>query len=163
MAQKHSLPDLPYDYGDLAPVIDAEIMTLHHSKHHNTYVAKLNEALEKYSDAEGKGDVAAMIALQSAINFNGGGHVNHSIFWTNLAPPSKGGGVAPEGPLAGAMTKDFGSVQAFMEMFNAFWAGHVADLEPTAGYYVDGRRFFSEISSAARQMGVSENLLYRSR
>ena len=74
------LPDLDYDYGALEPVITGEIMQLHHSKHHNTYVTNFNVAMEKYSEAEIKGDYATMISLQGAIKFNGGGHVNHSIF-----------------------------------------------------------------------------------
>src|SRR5258705_13663700 len=97
MALKFELPPLPYDFNALEPVISAEIMQLHYSKHHQAYVNNLNAALEKYRDAEAKGDLAAMIAQQQAIKFNGGGHVNHSIFWTNLAPPSKGGGAAPTG------------------------------------------------------------------
>uniref|UniRef100_A0AAV3A6W1 Superoxide dismutase [Mn], mitochondrial n=1 Tax=Pyxicephalus adspersus TaxID=30357 RepID=A0AAV3A6W1_PYXAD len=88
--QKHTLPDLPYDFGALQPHISAEIMQLHHSKHHATYVNNLNIAEEKYSEALAKGDVTAQIALQPALKFNGGGHVNHSIFWTNLSP--NGGG-----------------------------------------------------------------------
>ena len=68
-----SLPDLPYDYSALEPVISAEIMKLHHGKHHNTYITTLNQSYEKYADAEAKGDVAKMIELQQAIKFNGGG------------------------------------------------------------------------------------------
>ena len=68
-----SLPDLPYDYSALEPVISAEIMKLHHSKHHNTYITTLNQSYEKYADAEAKGDVAKMIELQQLIKFNGGG------------------------------------------------------------------------------------------
>ncbi|KAK2171270.1 hypothetical protein NP493_1085g00000 [Ridgeia piscesae] len=86
---KHTLPDMPYDYGALEPYISAEIMQLHHSKHHQAYVNNLNIAEEKLAEAEAKGDVSAMIALQPALRFNGGGHINHSIFWQNL---SKDGG-----------------------------------------------------------------------
>ena len=68
-----TLPDLPYDYSALEPVISAEIMKLHHGKHHNTYITTLNQSYEKYADAEAKGDVAKMIELQQAIKFNGGG------------------------------------------------------------------------------------------
>ena len=68
-----ALPDLPYDYGALAPVIAPEIMQLHHGKHHAAYVANLNAALEKEAAASARGDVAALIALQPAIKFNGGG------------------------------------------------------------------------------------------
>lgn len=115
----YRLPDLPYDFSALEPVISAEIMQLHYSKHHNAYVTNLNAALEKYRDAEVKGDIAAMIALQQAIKFNGGGHVNHSIFWTNLAPAGKGGGEAPSGDLAAAIQSDFCSVEQFIEKLSA--------------------------------------------
>lgn len=83
---KHSLPDLPYDYKALEPIICAEIMELHHSKHHATYVNNLNVAEEKMREAVAKGDVNTQIALGPAIKFNGGGHLNHSIFWCNLSP-----------------------------------------------------------------------------
>jgi len=115
----YKLPELPYDFSALEPVISGEIMQLHYSKHHNAYVTNLNVALEKYKEAEAKGDVAAMIALQQAIKFNGGGHVNHSIFWTNLAPIAGGGGGAPSGDLAKALIEQFGSVDSFIEKFSA--------------------------------------------
>lgn len=115
---KFTLPNLPYDYSALEPVISAEIMQLHHQKHHNTYVTKLNAALEKYEQAQTTEDLSAMIALQPAIRFNGGGHINHSIFWTNLAPKSSGGGEPPTGDLADALNARWGSLDAFIENFN---------------------------------------------
>lgn len=115
----YKLPDLSYDFSALEPVISGEIMQLHYSKHHAGYVTNLNAALEKYYDAESKGDIASMIGLQQAIRFNGGGHVNHSIFWTNLAPVSHGGGGAPAGELQAALVKEFGSVESFLEKFSA--------------------------------------------
>jgi hypothetical protein len=105
------LPDLPYDFGALEPFISADIMALHHGKHHNAYVTNLKAALEQYAEAELKGDVAKMIALQGAIRFNGGGHINHSIFWTNLAPSKQGGGGEPEGALKKYIDKSFGSFE----------------------------------------------------
>ena len=81
------LPSLPYSYGDLEPVISGEIMELHHSKHHNAYVTNYNLALEKLQEAEKKGDIEGIIQAQQAIKFNGGGHINHSIFWENLTNP----------------------------------------------------------------------------
>jgi Fe-Mn family superoxide dismutase len=75
------------------------------------YITNLNIALEKQDAAEAKGDVAGLISLQGALKFNGGGHVNHSIFWTNLAPASKGGGGEPEGELATYINKSFGSFE----------------------------------------------------
>jgi len=118
MAEKttYQLPDLPYDYNALEPVISAEIMELHYSKHHKAYVTNLNAALEKYDEAESKKDVSQMIALQSAIKFNGGGHINHSIFWTILGPESQGG--EPGGDLAKAIDQAFGSFANFQEQFN---------------------------------------------
>jgi Fe-Mn family superoxide dismutase len=114
----YKLPPLPYDFGALEPVISAEIMNLHYTKHHQAYVNNLNKALEQYAEAEQKNDLAAMIALQSAIKFNGGGHVNHSIFWTNLAPKDQGGGNPPEGELAAAINKNFGSLQNLMDQMS---------------------------------------------
>lgn len=114
----YQLPQLPYDFNALEPVISAEIMELHYSKHHKGYVTNLNTALEKYHEAETQNNVADMIALQSAIKFNGGGHINHSLFWTCLAPAGKGGGGTPGGDLAAAIDKDFGSFDAFKEKFN---------------------------------------------
>jgi Fe-Mn family superoxide dismutase len=115
----YKLPELPYSFEALEPVISKEIMELHYKKHHQGYVANLNAALEKYHEAESKNDVAQMVALQAAIRFNGGGHINHSIFWTILAPISEGGGGMPKGELAAMIHRDFGSFEAFKEKFNA--------------------------------------------
>lgn len=112
---KYTLPDLDYDYSALEPHISAEIMELHHKKHHNTYVTKLNEALEKYAEAQSKGDMGTMISLQAAIKFNGGGHLNHSIFWKNLSP---NGGGAPSGALAKAIDHKFGSFEKMKEILS---------------------------------------------
>lgn len=112
----YQLPDLPYDYNALEPVISAEIMELHYSKHHKGYVTNLNTAIEKYHEAESKNDVAAMIALQAAIKFNGGGHINHSIFWTILGP--KTAHASPKGDLLKMIVRDFGSFDVFKEKFN---------------------------------------------
>jgi Fe-Mn family superoxide dismutase len=111
-----TLPDLPYDYNALEPVISAEIMELHHKKHHQTYVNTFNTLAEQLSDAEGKSDVAKMIALQGGIKFNGGGHVNHSIFWKNLTPPKDF--EPPSGELAKAIEAEFGSVDNLISKFN---------------------------------------------
>lgn len=110
---KATLPDLMYDYNALEPVISAEIMQLHHSKHHNAYVTNFNVAAEKAAEAASKNDISAAIALQPALRFNGGGHINHSIFWQNLAPVAKCG--EPTSELAGAIQRDFGSMDAMKE------------------------------------------------
>lgn len=78
-----TLPDLPYDYNALAPVIIPEIMELHHKKHHQAYITNLNKALEQYAEAENKNDVASMINLQPAIKFNGGGGYIYSACLIN--------------------------------------------------------------------------------
>ncbi len=119
MSQTYTLPDLPYDLGDLEPVISAEIMDLHYNKHHKTYINNLNSLLEQQEEAYSKDDVSKAIALQSGINFNGGGFINHSIFWTNLAPKGKGGGEIPTGPLADAIANDFGSLDKLKEKMTA--------------------------------------------
>jgi superoxide dismutase, Fe-Mn family len=118
----YQLPELPYDFAALEPYISAEIMELHYKKHHQAYVNNLNAALEKYHAAEAKQDLQTMIALEQAIKFNGGGHINHSIFWTNLAPHGKGG-EAPHGALADAIKKDFGSQDSFVEKMTAAAGG----------------------------------------
>ncbi|KAL1921207.1 uncharacterized protein VTP21DRAFT_10923 [Calcarisporiella thermophila] len=115
---KVTLPDLPYDYAELQPYISAEIMELHHSKHHAAYVAGYNTAAEKLEAAVANQDVLAQISLQSALKFNGGGHTNHSLFWKNLAPPKKGGGEPPKGALLTAIQEQFGSLDAFISQFN---------------------------------------------
>jgi Fe-Mn family superoxide dismutase len=100
-------------------VISAEIMTLHYTKHHQGYVNNLNKALEQYADLEAKQKLQEMCALLPAIRFNGGGHINHSIFWTNLLPEKKGGGVIQNGKLKDQIVKDFGSFEAFVELMSA--------------------------------------------
>ncbi|KAJ2556753.1 Superoxide dismutase [Mn], mitochondrial [Coemansia sp. RSA 1933] len=120
---KHTVPDLDYDYNELEPVISAKIMKLHHDKHHATYVANLNVAIEKLHEAQAKNDVAAQVALQPAINFNGGGHVNHSIFWKNLIGEKNGGGQLDAGALQLAIEKQYGSLGALTTAVNAKTAG----------------------------------------
>lgn len=115
----YKLPDLPYDFSALEPAISAEIMQLHYSKHHQAYVNNLNTALEKYAHAEKEQNVAEMVALQQAIRFNGGGHVNHSIFWTNLAPTNKGGGQPPTGAILSMIERDFGGLEHIVEKLSA--------------------------------------------
>ncbi|MFH4979847.1 hypothetical protein AB6A40_006556 [Gnathostoma spinigerum] len=112
---KHTLPDLPYDYNALEPIISADIMKVHHSKHHQTYVNNLNIAEEKTAEAMAKGDMKKVVSLSSALTFNAGGHINHSIFWTNLA---KDGG-EPSAELMTAIKRDFGSLQKMKDRMNA--------------------------------------------
>ena len=119
MTQQYKLPDLSYDFQALEPVISAEIMMLHYTKHHATYVTNLNKALEQLAVAEEKHDLPTQIALQSAIKFNGGGHLNHSIFWENLIPIKEKTIDGPEGDLLKAITSSFGSTEKFIELLSA--------------------------------------------
>jgi Fe-Mn family superoxide dismutase len=112
----YTLPELPYDYAALQPSISARIMELHHSKHHQTYVAGLNTTLEQLADARAKGEFGALGGLEKSLAFNLGGHVNHTAFWTNLSPD---GGGKPEGELAAALDDAFGSFDAFRAHFQA--------------------------------------------
>jgi len=106
---KATLPDLPYDYAALEPHISAEIMELHHSKHHQTYINNFNNLTEQIGELTEKGDHAAIEKLQPAFNFNEGGYINHCIFWENMSP--NGGGELAEGDLRSQIIKDFGSVE----------------------------------------------------
>ncbi|KKY18550.1 putative mn superoxide dismutase [Phaeomoniella chlamydospora] len=120
---KATLPDLSYDYGALEPAVSGKIMELHHKMHHNTYVNSYNDATEKLAAAEAKDDIAAKIALQPLINFHGGGHVNHTLFWENLAPKNAGGGEPPSGALGKVIEETYGSLEDFKGKFNTALAG----------------------------------------
>ena len=112
----YTLPDLPYDYAALEPAISGEIMELHHSKHHKTYVDGANTALEKMAEAREKGDFAAITMLSKNLAFHLGGHTNHSVFWTNMSPD---GGDRPEGEVAAGIEEFFGSFEGFQGQFEA--------------------------------------------
>ncbi|CAL8075744.1 unnamed protein product [Calicophoron daubneyi] len=113
---KHTVPDLPYDYKALEPVMSAEILRVHHDKHHTTYVNNLNIAEEQMAEAIAAKDVVKAISLQSSLRFNAGGHLNHSMFWQNLSP---NGGGKPSGRLANAINADFGSFEEFKTRLTA--------------------------------------------
>jgi len=111
------LPALPYDFNALEPHIDAKTMEIHHGKHHNAYVTNLNGAVEG-TDLANKSleDIMKSISSASpAVRNNGGGHYNHSLFWTVLSP---NGGGAPTGDLAKAIDAKFGSLDKLKEEFN---------------------------------------------
>jgi len=134
-----TLPPLPYDYSALEPHIDARTMEIHHTKHHQAYVTNLNAALDKAPELQGKslddlmrGIATVPEAVRTAVRNNGGGHWNHSMFWTIMAP--KAGG-EPGGALGSAITKTFGDFAKLREQLNAAglarfgsgWAWLVAD------------------------------------
>ena len=116
------LPALEYDFDALEPVIDAKTMELHHDKHHQAYVTKLNEAVEKHKELQNKTLSELLGSLdsvpedvRSAVRNNGGGHANHSMFWTLM---KAGGGSKPSGDLATAIDSAFGSFDDFKTKFN---------------------------------------------
>ena len=112
----YALPDLAYDYGALAPYISGEIMELHHSKHHQTYVKGANTAIEQMAEARDKNQLGTVNLLAKNLAFNLAGHVNHTVFWPNMSPD---GGDKPDGELAAAIGQDFGSFDAFRAHFTA--------------------------------------------
>lgn len=118
----HTLPDLPYAYDALEPHIDAATMELHHSKHHQTYVDKLNAALEgtEFVDTPIEELLQQLDKLpeakRTAVRNNGGGHYNHSLFWQWMSPD---GGGAPSGELANQINARFGDFEKFKELFAA--------------------------------------------
>lgn len=118
----HTLPALPYDFAALEPHIDAQTMQIHHDKHHNAYVTNLNAALEGHKDLAGKSaeDLIRNLGvipegIRTAVRNNGGGHVNHTMFW-EIMGPGKGG--APTGAIADAIKGSFGSFDTFKEQMN---------------------------------------------
>ena len=119
----YELPALPYDYDALEPHIDAQTMEIHHTKHHQTYITKLNGALEGYPGLASKSvdDLIADLAslpdnIRGAVRNNGGGHSNHTMFWQVMG--AHGGG-APSGNVANAIDAAFGTFDAFKEKFSA--------------------------------------------
>src|SRR5262249_37075662 len=152
----YEVPPLPYAYNALEPHIDEQTMHLHHDKHHAAYVAKLNGAVEKYPDLAKKSAeelIRNLSALpedvRGVIRNNGGGHVNHSMFWQIMGP--KGGG--PSGAIADAI-KTFGSFDAFKEKFeaagvNQFGSGWAWLVKTKAGAF--------EIKSTANQDNPMSN------
>ncbi|HEY2434500.1 MAG TPA: superoxide dismutase [Vicinamibacterales bacterium] len=118
----HSLPPLPYDYNALEPHIDEQTMRIHHDKHHAAYVNNLNAALEKHPELQNKSidDLIKGINtvpedIRTAVRNNGGGHINHTMFWEIMGP---GGGGAPSGAVAEAITSTFGDFEKFKTQIN---------------------------------------------
>ena len=118
----HEVPPLPYDYSALEPTIDSQTMHLHHDKHHLAYVTNLNAALEKAPELQGKSPEELLRnlnsvpdAIRTAVRNNGGGHVNHTMFWKIMGPNAGGD---PTGEIADAINSTFGSFATFKEKFN---------------------------------------------
>jgi Fe-Mn family superoxide dismutase len=146
----YQVPPLPYDYDALEPHIDAQTMTLHHDKHHQAYVDKANDALAGGPfDGKPIEEVIANLGdvpedKRAAVRNNGGGHLNHSLFWESMSP---NGGGAPDGDLGSAIDAAFGSFDAFKEQFEA--AGVARFGSGWAWLVVDGGTL--KITSTANQ------------
>jgi len=137
----YTLPDLPYGYEDLGKYISGEIMQLHHDKHHQAYVDKLNKAIET-APALKERSLESLLAdisvlpenVQTAVRNNGGGHYNHGLFWKWMSP---NGGGEPKGELAEAISQKYGNFQAFVDefttkslgVFGSGWAWLQPDME----------------------------------
>jgi superoxide dismutase, Fe-Mn family len=122
-----TVPPLPYSFDALEPYIDAKTMEIHHDKHHGAYVTNLNKALEGHADLQAKSleDLLKSLdsipeSIRTAVRNNGGGHWNHSLFWTQM---KKGGGGEPQGELGSAIKSSFGSFAGFQEKFAAAGLG----------------------------------------
>ncbi len=121
---RHALPELPYDFAALEPYIDTQTMQIHHGKHHQAYVTNLNNALSKHPELFNKsleellrGISSIPDDIRTTVRNNGGGHHNHSLFWTIMAPAGKGGG-QPSGKLAEAIERTFGAFAKFKEQLS---------------------------------------------
>jgi superoxide dismutase, Fe-Mn family len=112
----YTLPDLPYDVAALEPHYSAEILELHHDKHHAAYVTGANKAVEALAEARSSQDFDAIVGLQKTLAFNLSGHVLHSLFWKNLSPD---GGGRPEGDLLAAIEESFQSFDGFRAQLTA--------------------------------------------
>ena len=154
----HELPPLPYPYDALEPHIDTQTMQIHHDKHHNTYVTNLNNAIAGNAEFEGMSAEDLIKNLdqvpedkRTAVRNNGGGHVNHTMFWEIMGP---GGGGAPSGALAAAIDRDLGGFDALKDAVNKAGAGRfgsgwawvvvngrqaLRDQHPEPGQPADGR------------------------
>jgi Fe-Mn family superoxide dismutase len=135
----YTLPDLPYDPGELEPHISARITELHHDKHHRAYVNGANATLDRLAEARGKGDFTTISMLERNLAFHLSGHVLHSVFWTNLSP---NGGGSPDGALAELLDTTFGGFPVFRQQMTEVattiqgsgWA--LASWEPVASRLV---------------------------
>lgn len=154
----HTLPELGYAFDALEPYIDAQTMEIHHGKHHNGYVTKLNKALEGHDALAAKelkdllADLNAIPdAVRTAVRNNGGGHFNHTLFWQMMG---KGKGGEPVGALGSGINDAFGSFDAFKEKFSAAAAGRFGS--GWAWLVFDGQGKLAVTSTANQDNPVSE-------
>lgn len=122
---KVTLPELKYKFTELEPFISADLNTLHYTKHHQTYVNGINQALEQQAQAEAAGDIKKCVQIQQNIKFHGGGYENHCLYWESLAPQSVGGGKLPEESTAlyKSVIAQYGSFEKLIDLSNKALAG----------------------------------------
>lgn len=149
----YELPELPYAYDALEPHISEEIMTLHHDKHHATYVAGANAALEALeAERNGEANPDRLRALSKNLAFNLGGHTNHSIFWKNMAPNAGG---TPTGEIAEAIDRDFGSFEGFKKQFSGVATGLQGSGWAVLGYdHIAGRLIIQQLTDQQGNVSV---------
>ena len=160
---QYTLPQLPYSYDALEPFIDARTMEVHHAKHHQAYVDKLNEAIAKHPEIADKpledllrNLLAIPEDIRGAVKNHGGGHYNHSLFWNYMALPSQGGDGAPLGELLKKIENAFGSFEKFKEDFTATGLGRFGS--GWAWLVSDASGALKIISTANQDNPISEGL-----
>ncbi|MBS61008.1 MAG: superoxide dismutase [Anaerolineaceae bacterium] len=156
----HELPALPYEFSDLEPHIDARTMEIHHGKHHNAYVTNLNAALEGHPELQDKSiedllrDLEAVPSdIRGAVQNNGGGHYNHTLFWPSMS--SNGGGI-PSGNLAAAIDSTFNDFESFKAKFSAAAATRFGS--GWAWLSIDGNNNLIVSSTANQDNPISEGM-----
>ncbi len=157
---KYTLPELKYEFDALEPVIDTKTMNIHYSKHHQAYVNNLNAALEKHPEVANT-DLVELIKdltlvpedIRTAVRNNGGGHLNHTLFWEVMQP---GGASAPSGELLAGIEKQFGSLNAFKEKFST--AALTRFGSGWAWLAVDANKKLVVLSTANQDNPISEGL-----
>ena len=156
----HELPALPYEFSDLEPHIDARTMEIHHGKHHNAYVTNLNAALEGHPELQDKSiedllkDLGAVPSdIRGAVQNNGGGHYNHTLFWPSMS--ADGGGI-PSGDLAAAIDSTFNDFESFKAEFSAAAATRFGS--GWAWLSIDGNNNLTVSSTANQDNPISEGL-----
>ena len=156
----HELPALPYEFSDLEPHIDARTMEIHHGKHHNAYITNLNAALEGHPELQDKSiedllkDLGAIPSdIRGAVQNNGGGHYNHTLFWPSMS--ADGGGI-PSGNLAAAIDSTFNDFESFKAEFSAAAATRFGS--GWAWLSMDGNNNLTVSSTANQDNPISEGL-----
>jgi len=149
----YTLPDLPYAYDALEPHISAEIMELHHDKHHANYVAGANAALEALEEERnGEANPDKLRALSKNLAFNLGGHTNHTIFWQNMSPNGDG---EPTGEIAEAINRDFNSFEAFQKQFEGVATSIHGSGWAVLGYdHIAGRLIIQQLTDQQGNISV---------